>query len=279
MPFHVIRGTFHVTGYSPDGDSLRFQALDGQNWDLLDGPRVNLNARQHAQLRLEAIDTLETHYQGDHQPTALAHAARDALLSMLGITNIVWNAAETKVLSANDGTDGYIVSRIVEPNRRPVSFVFAGVPAEADGSQLYFDANRLRQSVNFQLLEQGLAYPTYYKGLFPDLRQACTAAMQHARQQQLGVWPVDRTQSGVDVTSLDVITDHEVILPKLFRRLAEYLRGGGTVHGFLPWLETRQEGVLVISPQVHPTHFDTVIDVTGSVVRMTEPPENLIFEG
>jgi hypothetical protein len=29
---------------------------------------------------------------------------------------------------------------------------------------------------------------------------------------------------------------------------------------------------------VHPTHFDTVVEVEGKTVRMTEPPENLIFE-
>ena len=30
---------------------------------------------------------------------------------------------------------------------------------------------------------------------------------------------------------------------------------------------------------VHPTHFDTVVEVEGNTVRLTEPPENLIFEG
>lgn len=26
MPFFLIKGTFHVVGYQPDGDSIRFQA-------------------------------------------------------------------------------------------------------------------------------------------------------------------------------------------------------------------------------------------------------------
>lgn len=26
MPFTIIKGTYHVVGYSPDGDSIRFQA-------------------------------------------------------------------------------------------------------------------------------------------------------------------------------------------------------------------------------------------------------------
>jgi hypothetical protein len=62
MSFHVIRGTFHVVDYAPDGDSIRFEADNEDQWDLLAGPPPRLNGRGHAQLRLEAIDTLETHY-------------------------------------------------------------------------------------------------------------------------------------------------------------------------------------------------------------------------
>jgi Transketolase len=28
MPFRVIHGSYHVLGYSPDGDSIRFQAAN-----------------------------------------------------------------------------------------------------------------------------------------------------------------------------------------------------------------------------------------------------------
>ena len=83
MPFHLIKGTFHVVGYSPDGDSIRFKADDRTNWNMLSGPPVELNARDHAQLRIEAIDTLETHYQGHRQPLKLAKKA--ALIAMFWI--------------------------------------------------------------------------------------------------------------------------------------------------------------------------------------------------
>ena len=39
MPFNLIKGTFHVVGYSPDGDSIRFRAEDLQNWDCLTARR------------------------------------------------------------------------------------------------------------------------------------------------------------------------------------------------------------------------------------------------
>jgi len=54
MPFTIIKSTFHVLGYSPDGDSIRFRADNEANWATLSGRPPRLNARRHAQLRLEA---------------------------------------------------------------------------------------------------------------------------------------------------------------------------------------------------------------------------------
>jgi uncharacterized protein (DUF952 family) len=278
MPFSVIQGTFHVSGYSPDGDSVRFRARDQADWSKLSGPPVALNARDHAQLRFEAIDTLETHHLRFHQPLRLATEALEFLLADLGITEVEWNDARTEVTSAADGTNGYILSRATEQNRRPVSFVFAGEPPEGHGGEVFLDADTLRGSLNYRSLERGFAYPTYYKGLFPDLHEAMTRAVARAREEGLGVWGGDRTTAGFDVEGLESLTDEHVILSKLFRRLAEYLQAGGFVSGFEEFLEARAEAVILI-PDVHVTHFDTAVDVEGETVRMTERPEDLIFEG
>lgn len=278
MPFFIIKGTFHVLGYSPDGDSIRFRADDETNWAKLSGPPVTLNARRHAQLRLEAIDTLETHYRNLHQPPELATKALDFLLQGLGITGVQWDVLRTRITAANDGTEGYIISRSVESNRRPVAFAFSGPPPEDDGSRIFFDADRLRQSMNYQSVEAGLAYPTYYKGLFSDLREALTGASARARQNDSGVWPVDWTNAGFEVSGIESITEEHVILPKLFRRLAEYMEAGGPITGFKKFLEMKEDGVTIIA-STHFTHLDTLVRVEGNVVRMTEQPENLIFEG
>jgi nuclease-like protein len=278
MPFLIIKGTFHIVGYSPDGDSVRFRADNKEHWAKLSGPSAQLNAKDHAQLRFEAIDTLETHYQNTHQPLELAIGALEHLLEGLGITDVEWNETRTTVTAANDGTEGYILSRAVEKYGRPVAFVYTGMSPEEDGSKIFLDADRVRESLNHRALEDGLAYPTYYKGLFHDLREALTKAVSHAREAKRGVWAEDRTNAGFEVEGLRSITDEHVVLPKLFRRLAEYLEVGGSVAGFEEFLEARDEEVIVIST-VHPTHFDTVVEVEGNTVRMTEPPENLLFEG
>jgi len=108
MPFTLIRGTYHVRGYQPDGDSVRFGPLDDTHWRRLRG-RVALNARGHAQLRLEAIDTLETHFLGQHQPLGLATKALDFLLHELGIAQITWAFVELRRLA---GANADVIRRL-----------------------------------------------------------------------------------------------------------------------------------------------------------------------
>jgi uncharacterized protein (DUF952 family) len=277
MPFNLIKGTFHVVGYSPDGDSIRFQADDRNNWNLLDGPPVQLNARGHAQLRIEAIDTLETHYQGHHQPLQLANEAMHFLLDELGIKEVKFNKAGTKVVSAQDGTHGYILSRKTEQYHRPVSFVFAGDAEEDDGAQVFLRPNRLEQSLNYKSALAGMAYPTYYTGLFSDLRKKITSAVTQARKGGgKGLWPKDKTTNGFTVSSLASVTDEDVILPKLFRRIINFMGDGGSIDGFRDYLAANPDPVLELKSG-HFTNLDTFIEVTGNEVKLSVKPEDLVF--
>ncbi len=278
MPFTLIKGTFHVIGYAPDGDSIRFQADHPENWNLLDGPSVELNARGHAQLRVEAIDTLETHYQGHHQPLRLARAALNFLLKELGIKDVKFNESGTRVVSAKDGTRGYILSRKAEKNRRPVSFVFAGDTEEEDGAQIFLGPDRLEGGLNYKSALAGLAYPTYYTGLFPDLRQKITSAVTQARQTNggIGIWKKDKTTKGFTVSGLKSVTDREVILPKLFRRIISFMGDGGSIAGFKNYLAANPDPVLELQTG-HFTNLDTFVEVTGNKVRLTVEPEYLVF--
>ncbi len=276
MAFTLIRGTFHVAGYSPDGDSIRFKAKDPSLWKKLSGPAAALNARGHAQLRIEAVDALETHYQGYCQPRRLAQAATDLLLSSLGIDDVTWDESHSQVLSAQDGTEGCILCRSTESNRRPVAFVFAGMSDEKDGSEIVLDVPRLKESLNFLLLARGLAYPMYYNGLFSDLRLPLSQAVKAAREQKLGLWPCDRTTKGFSVSDLKTITDEAAILPKLFRRIVNYMGEGGSIIGFKEHLQKSCEPLVRIE-QVHFSRLDALVQMRGEKVRLAEVPENLIF--
>jgi len=282
MPFTLIKGTFHVVGYQPDGDSIRFQADRRENWALLSGPELDRNSQWHVQLRIEAIDTLETHYRNGgyhHQPLEFAKPALDFLLAGLGIKQVKFNAAGIQIISAEDGTRGYILARKAEENGRPVAFVFAGDADEADGAKVFLDADRMEDSVNYKLARAGLAYPTYYTGLFPDLRDRITSAVAQARQDGgKGIWPRDKTTTGFVASSVESVTDYEVILPKLFRRIMNYMGHGGTIESFKDYLAAHPDPVLVLKTG-HFTNLDTFVEVMGQQVRLTTEPENLVFIG
>ena len=276
MSFFLIKGTFHVLGYSPDGDSIRFKAKDTSLWKMLSGPAVELNARGHAQLRIEAVDALETHYQGVCQPQRPARAAIRFLLSQLGINEVVWDETQSTVVKAQDGTQGYILARSTESYRRPVAFVFAGETEERDGAEITLDGSILKESLNYRLLASGLAYPMYYNGLFSDLRLLLTKAATSARSEGKGLWPYDMTTRGFSVSSLKAITEEVAILPKLFRRIVDYMGEGGKIDGFKEHLQKGCEPLVRIQ-QVHFTRLDVIVDVRGEKVRLAEAPENLIF--
>ena len=287
MPFVLVQGTFRILNKSPDGDSLKFKAKKKSNWNKLGGRKVRLTkTKNEAQLRFEAIDALETHYRvgsaGNslnlHQPSTLADAATDEMLKLAGFKSVQWGPTRGRVVGvAKDGLEGYILAREAERFGRPVAFVYGGKASEADGSQVFLDAARLRQSINFKLLKAGLAYPTYYEGLFADLRAAMTAAAQDARNAKRGIWDKDKTTAGFKVTGLESITKDNVILPKLFRRLAAYIHEvGKPLSQFTDHLADNPENVLVL-PQGHFNHLHNLIEVMAGTVKMTVAPENLVF--
>lgn len=208
MAMFLIAGSFRVTGAQPDGDSFRFTPEDPAKWDLITGPNnVKRNASGAAQLRLDAIDALETHYgnRRTHQPLGLAHAAADELLDWLGFSNVVRAQDETVTSSTPDTVPGYILTRAADLYGRCIAFVGRGAPPQADGSAVLVDVDVLRTTANHHLISTGLAYPRYYRALFPDLRKELTAAAKPARDSGLGVWATDSTTTDFDVMGLDSI--------------------------------------------------------------------------
>jgi len=80
MPLRMITGEFRVLGTQPDGDSVRFYPDDPDAWSRT-GVRARVNPSGGVQLRLDAIDAVETHYTPPkgtgrlHQPVGLGRAA------------------------------------------------------------------------------------------------------------------------------------------------------------------------------------------------------------
>ncbi len=121
MKYTLIKGSFHVVGQSPDGDSVKFRAASPDLWN-----NINTDNREAFQktfvaengvvtLRLEGVDALETHYtppspalpsitplggtgaltkpptaRNYSQPAELGRLAANQLMHLIGVTAPKW---------------------------------------------------------------------------------------------------------------------------------------------------------------------------------------------
>jgi endonuclease YncB( thermonuclease family) len=283
MPYLLIEGSFRILGAAPDGDSVRFYPNNVKRWQdlstLTRDHRVQPNSTGGVQLRLDGIDALETHYNALSQPLELGHAAAAKLLELIGFTNVTRGNPERVTAATPEQTKGHILTKFADKYGRAVAFVFAGSAPERDGEMIFVEPERLKKSLNYLLLGQGFAYPTYYKGLYFELREMLTNAVKEAREAQRGVWEKDQAEQGFTVKNLQTITEDVVMLPKLFRRLADYLEqndGDASLAGFENFLEAKDDRLMVLSTGQF-TGFDNVLQIAGQVVKLLNKPEDLVF--
>lgn len=345
MDYHLIKGTFHVVGYSPDGDSLKFRANNPKNWD-----KINTNHRgkfeqnlasdgELVQLRLQGVDALETHYSppplktpselrnkesdkfpkpvgGAHkQPKQYADLATEGILRYLGIERTVWGSwgAHTWIDKAyvkkgrneicyenkrEDELEGYIVTRDMEKNGRPIAWIFAGSTSTRDGSsQSVSDlARRVHRSANYHLLEQGLVYPYFYMTLPAKVRNKLVEAAEGAVKKKLNLWSADESAKGVSITTVRKLNEEIELYPYLFRKLLkswhlnnmqEYwaaLSGKGSVNyerndsRIYPksLFDTGNPYIFLISDRDF-VRLSEVIEIKGSTLTMKRPPHDIVF--
>ena len=214
------------------------------------------------------------------KPLHFAHAAAAELLKWLGFRDVVREGEKVTSVRSDD-VPGFLLTRTADKYGRCVALIGRGDTPVASGNELRVDRRLLRKTANHRLIVAGLAYPTFYSKLYVDLRQELTKQASAARQGSgKGLFAQDATQNGVKVTALSSLTDQAIILPKLFRRLVDYLHLNGdnpSLAAFKPYLAQRDDRLYIISA-AQKTGLDTIIDVTGQVVKLTHEPEDLIFD-
>lgn len=297
MGFILVKGTFHILGKEPDGDSVRFKATNKNLWKRLtteSGKSITKDITSKTdgtvQLRIESIDALETHYKGRHQRMDLAMPATLHILSLLGFKNVQLGPSGKKVVHVdNDGIPGFILTRYIDNPLygRPVAFVFSGTTNLPDGNDTFLSTSLLRKSINYQMMQSGLAYPVYYNTLFFDLRNEFNKALKSARSKQKNLWRKpdgDKTNIGFNAVKVVDLEDKEVVFPKLFRRLMDFYAANdlGYTKSLINFKEKflpAKGDVVEIMPINHTTDaLDFVIDVIGSKkLRLKYMPEELKF--
>jgi endonuclease YncB( thermonuclease family) len=295
MSYTLLRGEFVIRypdlprgGPEPDGDTVKFAPDSRALVELL--PRISGRAPDiHGRgisVRLEAIDTLETHFNETHQELLGANAARDALLAHLGFTGVTfWPDLPNKVQSADqDRVRGHVLSNGIDANGRMIGFVYPGDPAGLDGSSVWVDEALVDRSVNALLLAAGLTYPAFYGTLPVSLRTHLADASRSARAAQApaGLWP--RSNADPDgpasVADLDAL-EQLVVWPKLFRRIVPYLASGAPdFDGFDAWLRAdpvhRDDKLFLLGLQEDGNMHD-ILRGAGNEIQLTVWPEDFII--
>jgi endonuclease YncB( thermonuclease family) len=345
MTYTLIKGYFYVVGYSPDGDSIKFQAKNQTRWNKITTEHREKFAENLAEdngiitLRLQGIDALETHYSppplpipkdlkqkkaslkkpdpgGHKQPEELGELATVEFMQLLGINRVEWKSwgKHTWVDKAwlekrgkeicldkkyKDKVPGYIVTRDVEKNGRPIAWVFPGSTRKRDGSSLTAPElfNRVEKSANYQLLLKGLVYPYFFMTLPGKLRDKLAAAAQQARADEMNLWARDKTDGGVSITSLRKITDDHEIYPYLFRRILKHwhrqnmeryweaLRHNDQTYNpaenttqvkLKGFFDTANPYIFVISDQDF-VRLDEIIEIKRNRLKMKKYPFDIVF--
>lgn len=273
--YKVVAGTFHVKGFQPDGDSIRFQANKPENWDFFQWETEADKATKKKQLRVESIDALETHYEGYHQSRAFAIAALELLLDMINIKSVTYSLSMTQIVDADDGKPGFIASASTDRFGRPVSYLFPKTANLTDGAIVDSATLPIEDSLNFQLAREGLVYPTFYTTTDRLFAEKIRAVVTRARRTKRGIWSIDRT-SDFTVLDMRVLQEDILILPKIFRRLVGFFDNYSDF-GKLEEYMTKQRDNLVLWDGTKKRSLADLMKITGRRLQMKTPVEDILF--
>ncbi len=273
-----LRGELVVVGKSPDGDSIRFApetpSLLGS---LTDGERAEPSEDGTVQLRLDGIDTPETHYGNLAQP--LGDAARDELLAWCGFTGVRWSGDQV-VAATPERIPAAALSRLVDVNGRPVVLLLVGDGLPADGVAVPA-SEWVGRSANLALASSGAAYGTVYATTEASVREALLAPAREARSEGRGVWARDAS-GGFELRSQASIgPEGALILPKLFRRCSDYLRSRSAGQTLPEWLRAQQGGrdpqddAVIVDGET--LRFSDLISQAGDRISLLADPLEILF--
>jgi hypothetical protein len=280
--YSLIKGSFPIVGTEPDGDTIRFQPDIPALVESL-GPPGQKPGWTHGgtqlSVRFEAIDALETHFQGARQQERLGDLATQHMLTAMGFGSV--QTSGTRVASATPTTvRGFVAANALDSYGRMIAFVFAGEASETDGASLFLDAPLLAKSVNVQLLGQGLVYPAFYTTLPVDLKDNLMAEARVVRERAQGLWPEDApsVERSIEIPDLRV-AESLVMWPKLFRRLVSYFQSGNVgLAGFSAWLraDLRNRDDYLQLPNGELGNMHDLVKIIGNVVQLQYRPEDLV---
>jgi endonuclease YncB( thermonuclease family) len=268
----VLHGAFVIEGKQPDGDSIRFRPDDLNLLQKLKrANRIEPSKDGTVQLRLEGIDAPELHYENVAQP--FSKEPRDVLLTWFGFTDVTFTPKGLQVKTSNPkSVRGAILAQAAEVYGRPISYTLLERDTKQleDGSRITVNTDLLSRTINAHMLETGMAYYTVYSSQPAEHRAAFRAITETARREKRGVWAVDRTNE-FTLSTLEDVTERQVILPKLFRRAVVYFQDRekkGFTGSLADWFATYPDRDDRLQIGERRTKLSSILEVKGDRVRV-----------
>jgi hypothetical protein len=291
--YTVLTGRFWVhypdkpsQGPEPDGDTVRFEPDDPEILDRLpwfSGRPPALNARGNIAVRYEGNDALETHFKESHQNLALANAARDRNLELLGFEGVRFSDTNPNKIAAVDGNpaEGYVIANGIEANGRLLALVYTGQPGQPDGTKVFVDDAVLDASINVQLVREGLAYVEPYDTMPISLVRHARDIVRGARDTAAGVFGAEDVGVGRGAEILDLAALEELVMwPKLYRRLTSYFAEGHLgLAGFDAWIRrdrVHRDDTLRL-PDGEKGNMHDAYRISGDRMELVFHPEDLLI--
>jgi endonuclease YncB( thermonuclease family) len=267
-----LRGAFVIEGKQPDGDSIRFRPDDLNLLQKLKrANRIEPSNDGTVQLRLEGIDAPELHYENVAQP--FSKEPRDALLIWFGFADVTYTPKGLQVKTSNPkSVRGVILAQAAEVYGRPINYALLERDAKQleDGSRITVSIDLLSRTINAHMLETGMAYYTVYSSQPAEHRTAFRAITETARREKRGVWAVDVTNEFM-LSTLEDVTEKQLILPKLFRRAIAYFQDRekkGFTGTLADWFATYPDRDDRLQIRERRTKLSSILEVKGDRVRM-----------
>jgi endonuclease YncB( thermonuclease family) len=284
----IVQGTIDLTQFWPSGESdgdtahvsVQSMTFEKKPTTVFDGAMIHGKGRPKSVIhngaitvRWQGIDAPELHYDpviknGDNrnfrQPygQSATVALSNEIKKLAGNKTTIACEVRTQVNRPNDVFDMY--GRFI-------------------GTILIGDL-----SLNKWMVQRGHAFPTYYASMEPDEIRELQAAAADARGAQLGIWQgyTSNLEFDPDLVfqrhgAADENDRGDVLMPKIFRRLAACWASTGAISGFSAYLEQQkpdycwqtddflQQGIAAAQP-----HKLTEL-IHG--MRFTQDPGDLVF--
>jgi endonuclease YncB( thermonuclease family) len=287
-----------------DGDTANFVA-QGYEWvdDLPDPGTAKPNrSGGYLRLRFQGIDTPELHYPPARSCFVEAAAKRRGV-KLLDLPTILYKqpigyaAGEAlKKLTGFDDLDvhyipAYVLTRGADGYGRLIAYIL--LAEDVDGlvhnTDTLVSEELLKRTLNYKMLENGMAYYTGYAGMPDEHRATFIERASASKDANIGIWEIahDSTAPFALIDEGSLGEQGQLVLPKLFRRCMSYQWAmnlddyrGDLAH----WMErsrtcTGAEQSDMVQVGTDPTlvPFERLVECDGQTIRLTHDPFDLLF--